>query len=232
MAVEILPINPLRGVAVIAGDQYVSKWVREHGNLEHEPWLSQQFAKYVQPGDVCVDAGCNIGQSSLPMLRAGGIVHAFDINPDCIFATAHNCFEYQDRLHLHGDAALGDSVTGTVSFNHDESNAGASYVSEGGGLPVRTLDSYKLPSLRFMKIDVEGFEPRVLRGAAKTIVRCQPIMFVEMNGPALERQGSSQEEVWRILESAGYLVQVAQDNCGRGDVMYDVWAFPANLKDV
>jgi FkbM family methyltransferase len=231
MSVEILPLNPPHGVAVISGDQYVTKWVRENGRLEHEPWLSEQFTKYVRPGDVCVDAGCNIGQSSLPMLRAGGIVHAFDINPDCILATAHNCEQYKDRLFLYGDAALGDSVTEKVSFNHDESNAGASYVSEGGGLPVRTLDSYGLENLRFIKIDVEGFEPRVLRGAKETIARCQPIMFVEMNGPALERQGSSQEEVWRLLESAGYIVQVAQDNCGRGDVMYDVWAFPAGLKD-
>jgi hypothetical protein len=43
---------------------------------------------------------------------------------------------------------------------------------------VHTLDSYSL-DCGFMKIDVEGYELEVLRGAVQTIERCKPIMYIE-----------------------------------------------------
>jgi FkbM family methyltransferase len=44
----------------------------------------------------------------------------------------------------------------------------------------RTLDSYKLDAVGFMKIDVEGHEFSVLEGASNTIRRCKPNMVIEI----------------------------------------------------
>ena len=44
---------------------------------------------------------------------------------------------------------------------------------------VRTLDSYRLTKLDFLKIDVEAMEARVLAGAAETIARFRPPIFIE-----------------------------------------------------
>ena len=51
--------------------------------------------------------------------------------------------------------------------------------TSGEPVPVITLDSLNLPRCDFLKIDVEGMEKPVIEGAAATIARCQPVMYVE-----------------------------------------------------
>ena len=45
---------------------------------------------------------------------------------------------------------------------------------------TRTLDSYELRNVGFIKIDVEGFEQAVLRGARATLARERPVLLLEM----------------------------------------------------
>ncbi len=47
-------------------------------------------------------------------------------------------------------------------------------------VPTRRLDDYKLDAVGFIKIDVEGHELAVLRGASATIQRCHPSMLIEI----------------------------------------------------
>ena len=64
-----------------------------------------------------------------------------------------------------------------------------------------TLDSYPLNQLDWLKIDVEGCEDRVLRGAADTLKRCKPTVIVESHiflDPELTNKCRT------ILESCGY----------------------------
>jgi FkbM family methyltransferase len=46
-------------------------------------------------------------------------------------------------------------------------------------VPLKTIDSFEFPSVNLIKIDAEGMEPMVIQGAAQTIRRCRPIMYVE-----------------------------------------------------
>jgi FkbM family methyltransferase len=47
-------------------------------------------------------------------------------------------------------------------------------------VPMRTLDSYDLRAVGLMKIDVEGHELAVLKGAAETIARERPALMIEI----------------------------------------------------
>jgi FkbM family methyltransferase len=47
-------------------------------------------------------------------------------------------------------------------------------------IEIRSLDSFNLQQLDFIKIDVEGFEADVLQGAAATILRCKPVLMIEV----------------------------------------------------
>ena len=51
--------------------------------------------------------------------------------------------------------------------------------AEGERVPVVTIDGLNLPQCSLIKIDVEGMEKSVLEGAAATIARCQPLLYVE-----------------------------------------------------
>ena len=55
-------------------------------------------------------------------------------------------------------------------------------MGRGGGrelVPLSRLDDFGLERVDFLKLDVEGFESQVLEGAAATIERCRPVMYVE-----------------------------------------------------
>jgi len=56
----------------------------------------------------------------------------------------------------------------------------------------------------FIKLDIEGFEGRALRGSLKTIRRFKPLLLVEMQELASQRAGSSTSELWSFIENLGY----------------------------
>lgn len=60
-----------------------------------------------------------------------------------------------------------------------------------------TLDSFELPRIDILKIDVEGMEADVLEGAAETLRRCRPILYVE-------HAKSDLDALTRIIEGFGY----------------------------
>ena len=64
--------------------------------------------------------------------------------------------------------------------------------------PTATIDGMNLPCLDYMKIDVEGHEMAVLKGAAQTIARCAPWLVIE----ALD---DKKDQVQRFLTQFGYI---------------------------
>ena len=67
-----------------------------------------------------------------------------------------------------------------VGFNSGESRvSSANGVIGGQWAPALTIDSLGLDRVGLIKIDVEGAEHDVIRGAAQTIARCRPVVVVE-----------------------------------------------------
>jgi hypothetical protein len=81
--------------------------------------------------------------------------------------------------------ALGDRTGEIVVPVYDpfvRSNFGAAALgahTEGERLPLHTLDSLDLPACHVLKADIEGMELELLRGAARTIARYRPVIYVE-----------------------------------------------------
>ena len=61
----------------------------------------------------------------------------------------------------------------------------------------------ELGSIALLKIDVEGWEAHVLRGAVQTLPRTAHVL-IEINQWALRKAGSSREEVLGLLQAAGF----------------------------
>jgi hypothetical protein len=77
-----------------------------------------------------------------------------------------------------------------------------------GHVQVTTLDhdiqERGLPAPTFLKIDVEGFELDVLRGAATTLALARPSVFIEIHGETLVGKRKNAAAVVQFLHEAGY----------------------------
>ena len=167
-------------------DQYIGRALHEYA--EFSQGEADLFAKIIQPGQVVVDAGANIGAHTVFFCRAvgpKGVVHAFEPQR-VIFQTlcANLALNSLQNGHAH-HAALGDepgSIMVDVPDYSQPNNFGGMPLgafSEGERVPLVTIDSLGLAACHFMKIDVEGMEQAVIRGAAETIRRHRPVLYVE-----------------------------------------------------
>lgn len=76
-------------------------------------------------------------------------------------------------------------------------------------VPCRTLDSYKIENVGFIKIDVEGHEISVLRGGEQTLRKWKPNMIVEFNEKHTSGGNSSFLE---YIYKLGYVICIYKDN--------------------
>ena len=80
----------------------------------------------------------------------------------------------------------------------DETGAGS---GRDGQIPIKTLDSLELDGLSLLKIDVEGMQDAVLRGASNTIRESRPILVIEAFKKNQERAKTT-----ALLGEMGYAV--------------------------
>lgn len=158
------------------------EWRKGEPELRLAPFLAD-------PTRAAVDAGANRGIWSAVLARHARHVYAFEPNPklyDFLSAAAG------PRVTA-SQVALSDT-TGEADlsipmykggYSNQHATLDTRFEAQGtaiGKVRVRTsrLDDLNLPAIGFMKIDVEGFEAAVLRGAASLIARDRPTLVVEM----------------------------------------------------
>jgi len=95
-------------------------------------------------------------------------------------------------------------------------NLGAySFSPDGSGLfrtPARTLDSYNLNDLAFLRIDAQGADGEVIVGASETIRRCRPVIVFEWEDELSKNFRVSQADVHGLLESEGYSIEILKEH--------------------
>ena len=67
-------------------------------------------------------------------------------------------------------------------------------------IEVKTLDSFELKNIAYMKIDVEGFELPVLQGAVKTIKESKPFIHVEMKTKRMLDKREDFEKFFKTID--------------------------------
>jgi len=163
-------------------DEYVGKSMYYYG--EYNPDETEMILSLAS--GLCLDIGANIGCISQALLKSGFRVHAFEPQPEVSKVLTANMLAAGGEFSVH-NVALGSSFgTAKMPKVHysERNNVGGLGIGMQSRLgtyevPVEPLDSYGFENVGFMKIDVEGFELEVLKGAAETIARCKPVMYIE-----------------------------------------------------
>ena len=128
--------------------------------------------QYIKQWRVCLDIGSNIGQWTRPLSKKFESVVCFEPNPNF-----RECFEknIQEKNVLLWPYGLSDKEhKAKQDFNSTVLQ------QEDGDIDCRTLDSFGLTNVDFVKIDVDGFEIPLLTGARETLSKNDPVINIEM----------------------------------------------------
>jgi FkbM family methyltransferase len=183
------------------------------------------FARRVlRPGDIAVDAGAHIGFFTVQMAAAVGAtghVYAFepfDGNADLLErSVAENRFE--DRVTVQRAAVGAAAGSATLTFPVETLNSGGAYLLRDGTAPLIGNQKQEVPlvaldeleirrPVRFIKMDVEGAEPQVIKGATRILREDRPVILSELHPTQLERaSGVTPDDFLVKMRGLGYRAQ-------------------------
>ncbi|WP_245329013.1 FkbM family methyltransferase [Bradyrhizobium centrolobii] len=166
---------------------------------------------YLRPGETFVDVGANVGQLSLAaamsVTRSGRVI-AIEAHPRTCKYLQGNVRLNDLTIEIH-NTAIG-STHGELfftDFRSDDMNFASATPLPGSAtlrVPVHTLDSVVGDRpVDLLKVDVEGFEVDLLKGAARTIANCR-CLYIEDSELNLRRAGTSRAELYDRLISHGF----------------------------
>lgn len=168
--------------------------------IEHDPLFLA-----IKPGDVFIDVGAFIGDTSRAAEKLGAEVWAFEPYPDAFEALLKNC----PRAHCF-NAPVGDGrpMMATGQYGENNGNMGTRMVTFDGPPSLR-IDDLRIPRVSLVKIDCEGCEPAALDGMAQTLKLHRPPILIEVYDTMLKKQGFVREDVLRRLRDLGYRLEVS-----------------------
>ncbi len=173
----------------------------EDGKYTYQ-WHKIQAVLRALPADrrrVCLDIGAHVGLWAMWLVREFEHVHSFE--PVAAHADIYPFNMPSDNYTLHR-CALGETE-GAVRIELDPEQSGCAHVGGPGEIPMRTLDSFGFERVDLIKIDVEGYELPVVRGATETILRCRPVMIVEQKGNDAKTYGQPRDAALGYLKGLG-----------------------------
>lgn len=169
------------------------------------------FKQILSDGDVAIDVGANIGQLCIlasTLVGKKGQVHAFEPHPR-IFSFLQRNVQLNELKNVNlYNKALG-AEAGELFFTNlraDDVNS-VSRTATSVVVEATTLDAMfvVLPPIRLLKIDTEGFELMVLRGAERLLPKVK-IIYFEASTSSYAAHGYSFKEVCEFLAQYGFQV--------------------------
>lgn len=158
-----------------------------------EPHLHVVFEKYLDENSVVIEGGCHIGTHSVKLSKLSKRVLCFEPLPPSYNLLVENLrINGCDNVDAHPKGLAERKSFGRFSWI-TTSNAGASGLCENpmGEMHCRvpddenfdveliSIDDMNLDQLDFIKLDVEGYESKVIKGAIETINRFKPTILLE-----------------------------------------------------
>lgn len=177
---------------ILDHDTYFSHFFEQSGDKFENEHLDLAL-QYVSHKRVALDIGAHYGSWTRQLSREFGHVYAFELRPEiyeCLEKNISSIPSYKNNVSV-VNCAVGEK-TGFVACKNGEDhfdNCGCNAIDpddETGSIRMVALDDCSLDKIDFIKIDVEGYELRVLEGAKDTLLRCKPVVLLEDNGRSLD----------------------------------------------
>jgi FkbM family methyltransferase len=199
----------------------LTDWIQRSIYLgTYEPVETRLVTAFLKPGMTVVDIGANVGYyTALAASRVGPQGRIYAIEPDSrAFSQLENLIA-NNRIPARAfHVGLGEkSGEEHLYQSPDSHNNTPTMIAHGGFAPKAAistrklddcLDEWQVPRVDLLKIDVEGWEPRILEGASRSLAAGRiDAILCEFNDYWLRAIGSSTRSLWTMLAAFGYRPQ-------------------------
>lgn len=170
----------------LKGGQFIPNRIfYEHNYFEID--TLEKVAKYIPREAVCLDIGANIGNHTLYFVKEAGAKKVYSFEP--VTDTFQILKKNMELNHLENqvvcyNAGCGEKASKGTIDHYDKNDAGSTSlkVTDTGNIDIIRIDDIELDDkVDFIKIDVEGFEQQVIKGATTLITRDKPVMYIEIH---------------------------------------------------
>ncbi|MDJ1468338.1 FkbM family methyltransferase [Xanthocytophaga flava] len=174
-------------------------------NQQDWNWPEMEFVKnnICKENDVVLECGGHHGLTAVLLSKwigQNGRLLTFEPNPDNV-GILHKNLEINSAKNVQVIAKAVGAAPGKIMISHSSSNSYILKGSEHNGINVDvvTADSYLALKPTVLKIDVEGFEVEVLKGA-QGLLKTLPKLVIEVHTDMIQRYGSSIQELLSYID--------------------------------
>ena len=197
-----MKIEKINNFWIPSNDAQIEKW-RKDGYPYMQDRCLNRFLKYCDNKNIqfktVLDIGAWCGTWSLAMQKYAENIFCYEPNKTHFACLEKNLASFSN-VSLY-NCAIGNEE-GFVKLTEETATQNTRVIQEKGDTKICTIDSLSLDNVDLIKIDVEGFEMEVLKGATETIKNVEYIM-IELNNNT-KRYGSSNLEIEKYLPTLGF----------------------------
>lgn len=177
----------------------------------HEGWLPLDDIAAVRPfarGEAMLDIGANVGTTSIPRAVLGDFdrIYAAEPEPDNYRCLVANVRANGVAGRVCPDRVAVSNRPGAMSLRRATGMGGHHLLDEPGehdtvSVEVVTLDAWlarlgvPFDDIRFVKVDTQGWDVRVLEGAQALLAHRRAVWQIEVSVPMMKRAGSRPEDL-------------------------------------
>lgn len=193
----------------------ISNYLATYGYWETN--LIKYAEKYLNDYSVILDIGANIGTWSIPLAIKNRKIYSFEPYDSSFYALCGNIFinNKEKLIYPYHMALIDDSNKKTTMLLPELINIGGCKLIETiecdakQRYKLETVDSLNFEKIDFIKLDVEGQELNVLKGAVHTILKYKPIIFFEcwaINSGHWQNIPNTHNELMEYIKSLNYTI--------------------------
>ena len=202
---------------IVPGDRALRSALAKADIIDDQPPSVTNYQKnkldialgFVKNFTTAIDGGANYGIMSYNLNSKFSKIYAFEVDIPVRECLKKNVEKFQLDNVVVCDCGLSDKEE-LVALNYLKNTFGTYINKEVSGTNIcKTLDSFELTEVGFIKLDCEGYEPYILKGAEQTIKKYKPVILMEEKNYSKRYYGEEGNLAVELLLGWGYTMEVS-----------------------
>jgi len=202
---------------IVPGDRALRSALAKADIIDDQPPSVTNYQKnkldialgFVKNFTTAIDGGANYGIMSYNLNSKFSKIYAFEVDIPVRECLKKNVEKFQLDNVVVCDCGLSDKEE-LVALNYLKNTFGTYINKEISGTNIcKTLDSFELTEVGFIKLDCEGYEPYILKGAEQTIKKYKPVILMEEKNYSKRYYGEEGNLAVELLLGWGYTMEVS-----------------------